>query len=134
MLRFLYQVHLDPRIHALLLAEIDKAQAEGRLSEFITYSEAQDLPYFQAALKESMRFGPASGLSLPRRVPPEGATVDGEFFSGNTEVCLNAWVLHRDQAIFGPDVDNFRPERWLDGSEGQKKLMERSLFQVGTIP
>lgn len=130
MLRFFYHTHLDPRVNELLIEEIGRAQMEGKLSDVVTYREAQDLPYFQAALKESMRYGPASGLSLPRKVPPEGATIEGEFLPAGTEVCLNAWVLHRDPTVFGPDADLFRPERWLECSEEQRKVMERHMFQV----
>lgn len=133
MLRFLYHVHLDPRVNALLIAEIDKAQVESKLSEMITWREAQDLPYFQACLKESMRYGPASGLPLPREVPSEGAVINGEYLPPHTEVCLNSWVLHRDHETFGPDTDNFRPERWLEASEEQLKMMERSMYQVSLV-
>ena len=130
MLRFIYLVNVSPSVHSRLMDEINAAQAEGRLSNVVTFREAQALPYFQAALRESIRYGPASGLSLPRRVPPQGATVDGEYLAPGTEVCLNAWVLHRDQAVFGPDADYFRPERWLECTEEQNKTMERSMFHV----
>lgn len=35
-----------------------------------------------------------------------------------TVVGMNAWVVHRDATIFREDVDQFRPERWLDRKSG----------------
>ncbi len=35
-----------------------------------------------------------------------------------TVVGTSAWVIHRVSEIWGPDVDEFRPERWLDKNKG----------------
>jgi hypothetical protein len=42
---------------------------------------------------------------------------------------MNAWVLHRDEKIFGPDAHVFRPERWL-GTKEEVAPLERNLFTV----
>jgi hypothetical protein len=42
---------------------------------------------------------------------------------------MNAWVLHRNEMIFGPDSHAFRPDRWL-GSKDEVASMERHLFTV----
>jgi cytochrome P450 len=45
-------------------------------------------------------------------------------------VGINPWVIHRRTDIFGEDVEDFRPERWLDGDEDQIAEMRRNLFSV----
>ena len=128
---FFWHVLDSPRVYQAVLRELERAvntgtiPAEGNLS----WNQAQNLPYFQACLKEAMRVRPAVGLNITRLVPPEGAELDGHFFPGGTSVACNGWVLHRDKEVFGQDADDFRPERWLEDEERAKR-MERYMFQV----
>ncbi|CAI7653533.1 unnamed protein product [Penicillium discolor] len=96
-----------------LREEIDACQ----LSTPISFSEAQQMPYLQAIIKEVLRVHPAVGLPLPRAVPAPGVELEGYFFPEGTVVGMNAWVVHRDQNVFGTDADIFRPERWLGPRE-----------------
>jgi len=125
---FCHHVLRDPAIHARLKAELDQATTSGQLSDFPQWSETQALPYFQACLKEAMRLRPAVGLNITRLVPPQGAEIAGRRLPGGTRVAVNAWVLHRDEGIFGAQPKSYRPERWL---EGDAKGMERFMFQFG---
>jgi cytochrome P450 len=114
-----------------LVAEIDSKYAAGKLSEPIKYRESvKELPYLQAVMKESMRLHPSIGLPLERYVPPEGMAIDNHFLPGGTVVGINAWVVHRNLAIF-PSPEEFRPERWLDATPQQLKEMEQTMFQFG---
>ena len=124
---FCHLVLSSEPVYKKLATEILDAEKSGHLSEMITYAEAQNLPYFQACLKEAMRLRPAVGLNIQRYVPLGGALVDGLFYPGGTRVSVNGWVLHRDQATFGKDADVFRPERWL---EENAKEMDRNMYQV----
>ncbi|KAL2428954.1 Cytochrome P450 monooxygenase cicH [Exophiala dermatitidis] len=125
---FFYLLLNHPRVYTTLQQEIDRAQEAGQLSPMITYAEALKLEYFQACLKEAMRIRPAVGLGIYRKLPPQGTTIDGQFFPGGTEVAVNGWVLHRDTSVFGEDVEEYRPERWF---EKDSKLMTSHLYQFG---
>lgn len=74
---------------------------------------------------------PAAGLILERVVPPQGMDILGHFIPGGTTVGCNAWVLHRRSEVFGEDVDDFRPERWIEASPSQLAQMKATMFQFG---
>lgn len=104
----LFAIITSPRVYRKLVKEIDSAIAQGRLSSPVEESEAQTLPYLQAAILEGLRrFSPIT--QLQERV----VLVGGE----------NSWGIQLNP-IFGQDLEVFRPERWL--IEDQEKLQQMS--------
>ncbi|CAI6237486.1 unnamed protein product [Periconia digitata] len=126
----IYYLCRSPNSARKLYDEIDDFASQGKLSNPVTFSEAQQMPYLQAVIKETFRVHPGVGFPLPRVVPSGGAEIAGTFFPEGTVVGMNAWVLHRNEAVFGSDVDVFRPERWL-GPKDDVASMERNLFTFG---
>jgi len=43
---------------------------------------------------------------------------------------VNPWVLSRNTDLYGPDVDVFRPERWLE-DDGMNELREKADIYFG---
>ncbi|KAH8171018.1 cytochrome p450 domain-containing protein [Sarocladium implicatum] len=85
------------------------------------YDSVKDLPYLKACLDEGLRISPPTSSGLPRRTPPQGASIMGEWIPGSTSVSMTIYGAHHDPSIF-PDPDSFKPERWLDPAE--RKRME----------
>jgi cytochrome P450 len=113
-----------------LREEIDTAAKEHRISDPITFKETQSLPYLQAVIKEALRIHPATGLTMPRLVPPEGATIAKHFFPAGSTVGINSWVAHRNPVVFGEDAENWRPERWIEFEE-QGRNAEVEKYSLG---
>ncbi|KAL4768233.1 hypothetical protein BDW60DRAFT_219845 [Aspergillus nidulans var. acristatus] len=130
-----YYLLKNPEYMARLRAELDNAVNDGivenRSSGLVTWSESQKLPFLDACIKEAFRIHPAAGLPLERVVPASGIDIAGHFIPGGTIVGCSAWVLHRHEEIFGPDVDNFIPDRWLNVSEERLKTMNGTMLQFG---
>jgi cytochrome P450 len=130
-----YHLLKNPRCHASLVAEIDGAIASGRVAarpgQLVSWAESQTLPYLDACIKEAFRLHPAAGLPLERYTPPGGVDILGRRIPGGTIVGCSAWVVHRRPEVFGPDVDAFRPERWLEAGGDARKEMEAAMFQFG---
>jgi cytochrome P450 len=124
-----YQLLKHPDKLQRLMDELDQADREGRLSEYVSWQEAQQLPYLDAVIKEAGRLHPPFGLHLERHVPPEGAVICGAHLPGGTIVGTNSWAIHRREDPFGKDADEFRPERWLC-DEVQRQKLGRALLTV----
>lgn len=84
-----------------------------------------------ACIQETFRIHPASAVNLERVVPPAGANIAGEQIPGGTVVGVSSWAIHRNKEVFGEDAQTFRPERWLEASEEQVRLMEKSMLHFG---
>lgn len=67
---------------------------------------------------------PGTQGTFPKIVPPQGETVQGVFIPGGTRVGMNVMAVLRSERLFGPDVEAFRPERWLDPDLPPEKLVE----------
>ena len=132
LLAIFYYLCLTPHAYEKLQSELDAADQAGQLSDPVTFAEAQKLPYFQAVIKEALRMHPAVGLLLERVVPSSGCTLDStHHLPGGTVVGMNPWVAARDPNVYGSDAYTFRPERWLDASEEQLKVMDRNFLAFG---
>lgn len=86
----------------------------------------------QAVIKEAMRLAPTNNLPLERIVPLEGVTINGYRLPAGTNVGTSAYVVHRDQRIYGADAEEFRPERWLHSDPSALRLMQKHFFAVST--
>lgn len=44
---------------------------------------------------------------------------------------MNSWVAHYDTTVYGPDADEYKPERWLEADTEQAKAMEQNFMPFG---
>ncbi|KAL7624947.1 hypothetical protein AAE478_004161 [Parahypoxylon ruwenzoriense] len=116
---------------AKLRAEIESASREYSLDSMVPFSMISNLPYLNAVIQETLRVHPNTGTIIERKAPQGGVTIDDYYIPGGTTVGVNAWVLHRDKHVFGEDIDQFRPERWLEASEEKGLEMSRCSFSFG---
>ncbi|KAE9376326.1 cytochrome P450 [Stipitochalara longipes BDJ] len=128
----LYYIIKTPESYTRLQNEIDVADRAGKLSKFVTYGESLELEYLQVVMKEAMRLHPGVSYPLERLVPEGGADLCGQKLREGTIIGINPVVVHQNREIFGGDAAQFRPERWLEASEEQVKLMDRTLLTFGT--
>ncbi|MCJ1388045.1 hypothetical protein MMC18_000889 [Xylographa bjoerkii] len=87
-----------PGVVEKLQAEIDEAMPEGILQQVIS---------------ETLRIHSTSSLGLPRLVPAgPPVTIASHSFSAGTVLSVPAYTIHHSTAIWGPDADSFRPDRF----------------------
>jgi cytochrome P450 len=102
----------SPSIKKRLVAAIDEAFAGSADVPSLTVLET--IPYLSACVKESLRVAQAVPGRLPR-VVPKGAdfVVDGQVVPPGTVVGMSAYTMHHSREIWGPNADDFEPDRWL---------------------
>ncbi|KAI1820167.1 cytochrome p450 benzoate 4-monooxygenase [Xylaria intraflava] len=102
-----------------LQAELDKAVHAS--SSIAMHSEVKSLRFLRLCIDEAMRLHSTSALGLPRVVAePGGVTCENEHFPEGTVLSVPSYTLHHTEEIWGPDVEEFKPDRWLDATPRQK--------------
>lgn len=128
-----HQLLSQPAMLTRLLAELPDKKADSS-SPLVTWDEARQMPYLGAVIKEALRWHPAAGLPLERVVPSNSATQQlcgGVGVPAGTVVGCSAWVLHRDESVFGARPGEFWPERWLVVQGQALAAMNNALFAFG---
>ncbi|TRM63528.1 cytochrome P450 [Schizophyllum amplum] len=110
----IYYLARNPASQMRLQRELDDALGADS-TEKVTYAEqVKRLPYLDAVINEALRLHSTSALGLPRLVPEGGMTVMGQHFPAGTVLSVPSYTVHRDEATWGEDANDFRPERWLE--------------------
>ena len=116
----------SPPAYAKLRCEIDNAIQKGLCSTPITFSEANQLPYLQAVIKETTRcWQPLTGIAT-KIAPPNGAVSNGVHIPGGTQLALATQAIQEREDIYGKDARLWRPERWLEAEGEELRRMEKT--------
>ncbi|EEY14690.1 benzoate 4-monooxygenase cytochrome P450 [Verticillium alfalfae VaMs.102] len=112
-----------PTAYNALAKEVRDACDRSLLSVPVQDAEARRLPYLQATIREGLRvFPPVTGL-MSVAVPRGGDVMHGMSIPEGTQIGWSAFGVLRSKAVFGPDADTFRPERWLEAGDEELKAM-----------
>ncbi|KAK8071296.1 hypothetical protein PG997_011499 [Apiospora hydei] len=117
---FVYHMVRHPTAWSRVRAEIDAAARAGRCRDrVVSFKDASELPLLQACIKEAIRVFSPVPMGLPRVAPEQGVTIGREAFPAGTILSVNPWVIHHAEELWGPDVSQFHPDRWLTGDVGK---------------
>ncbi|KAG7378584.1 hypothetical protein PHYBOEH_000300 [Phytophthora boehmeriae] len=89
----------------------------------------QRLVFLEATIRETLRLFPVvpmTGRSATRDVH----LYDGTFVKTGTQVLMPHYAMGRMSTVWGPDVDEFKPERWIDTDTGKLKVMSPFKYSV----
>ncbi|KAF8824009.1 hypothetical protein HHX47_DHR9000115 [Lentinula edodes] len=124
MSRILHLLALHPKVQDKIREEIIAARKD-REGSRLSYDELVGLPYLDAVCRETLRlYAPVSSVLrkstedtiVPLSRPVRG--VDGNevtdiFLPRATTVIISILNANRDPELWGPDVLEWKPERWL---------------------
>ncbi|KIW69659.1 hypothetical protein PV04_05523 [Phialophora macrospora] len=119
--------------HPEKMAKLEEEILSADLGDMPKFEDANKLPYLDSVIREFGRFRRGGMSLLERTVPRDGATIDGIWVPGGTNVSVSTACVNLDPAIWGPNPEQFVPERWIGISEEKFKLMDHAdlTFSVG---
>ena len=130
---FLYYTLRHPQVLARLRGEMQASVERGLCrTTIVSYADAQNLPYLQACIKETLRFFTPFSFNMPRVAPSGGMQIGDRVFPQGTILSINPWVIHRSKEIWGPDAGEFNPERWF--KPDAVDLEKQYYIPVSSIP
>ncbi|KAF7300871.1 Cytochrome P450 [Mycena kentingensis (nom. inval.)] len=142
----LFYILMNPDVYPKLVAELDTINAgvaeldsarphamrvdstielETTTDSLPTHDQIKALPYLNAVIEEGLRLFATNAFGLPRVAGRDGFEMDGVWVPAGCEVSAPAYTIQRDPAIWGPDAEVYRPERWIE--EGGGALKKRML-------
>ncbi|KAL4925988.1 cytochrome P450 [Aspergillus undulatus] len=72
----------------------------------------ESLVYLNATINETLRLIPP--VPLIRRVSKHPTTILNHSIPANTHVLISPYAINRSPELWGPDAEQFKPERWID--------------------
>ncbi|KAK8100998.1 hypothetical protein PG999_011372 [Apiospora kogelbergensis] len=115
----------SPSVYRRLQQEIDESLASGKVTTSpVSSSQARELPYLQAVIKEGLRIFPPAAI-LPV-TSDQDEVVCGKLIPAGVNVEPSIKTAARDRGVFGGDADVFRPERWLEADPERLEAMEET--------
>ncbi|KAF9072171.1 cytochrome P450 [Rhodocollybia butyracea] len=120
---------LNPDILKKGQAAVDVVVGRDRLPNL---DDKGSIPYIDALVMEGLRWRPVVPLGMPHSTSQENI-YRGYHIPANTIVIGNAWAILHNPATYGSDVDQFRPERFLnsDGTLNDKVPYPSAAFGYG---
>ncbi|KAL8926910.1 MAG: hypothetical protein Q9208_002719 [Pyrenodesmia sp. 3 TL-2023] len=83
-------------------------------------------------INETLRIHSTSSLGLPRVVPPgPGVTIANHHFPPLTVLSVPSYTIHHSTSIWGPDANEFNPDRWAEGIITEKQKAAFIPFSYG---
>ncbi|ESK88109.1 cytochrome p450 [Moniliophthora roreri MCA 2997] len=90
--------------------ELDSVVGRTRIP---TLDDMENLPYLRAVVKEALRWRSPAPMGV-FHASLEDDVYEGYFIPKNSYVIPNILAMNHDAATYGPDPDEFRPERFLN--------------------
>ncbi|KAL8913112.1 MAG: hypothetical protein Q9171_002006 [Xanthocarpia ochracea] len=84
------------------------------LDSTVTSDTVEKMSYLNIVCREILRLFPPVAVTI--RVAVRDTAICGQSIPEGTTIMLPPWAVNGSTALWGPDADEFRPERWQRGA------------------
>lgn len=127
---FFWLVSARPDVQWKIVDELRSVRAAA-VDRMLGFDELREMHYLHAAITESMRLYPPVPLDT-QSCREDDVMPDGTFVGKGWQVSYSAYAMGRLPDIWGPDCEEYRPERWLeDGVFRPESPFKYPVFHAG---
>ncbi|KXS19473.1 cytochrome P450 [Gonapodya prolifera JEL478] len=125
-----YMLSSHPEVEAKCREEINRVFGKDGQP---TYEKIKELKYLTATFNETLRLHANVPFNTPTCTKQTTLAGTGTTVYPGDIIQYSPWVMGRLQSIWGPDAEEFRPERWLDdgGSVKKENTFKWPVFKAG---
>ncbi|KAM0940356.1 putative cytochrome P450 [Dioscorea sansibarensis] len=131
---FFLELSRNPRVQRAIHNEINRVvgiSSSCDQDQVVSCEHMKEMHYVHAALYETLRLYPPVQLDSKFCIEDD-VLPDGTFVSKGTRVTYHPYAMGRMDDAWGPDCEEFRPERWLhDGVFQPENPFKYPVFQAG---
>ncbi|XP_020114408.1 cytochrome P450 94B3-like [Ananas comosus] len=127
---FFWLVSARPDVQRKIVDELRSVRAAA-VDRMLGFDELREMHYLHAAITESMRLYPPVPMDT-QSCREDDVMPDGTFVGKGWQVSYSAYAMGRLPDIWGPDCEEYRPERWLeDGVFRPESPFKYPVFHAG---
>ncbi|TMW65593.1 hypothetical protein Poli38472_008235 [Pythium oligandrum] len=122
----LYALSINPHVEEALRDELAQ-KIDVDKDTYLTTEHVRSLTFLEATIKETLRLYPAVPYTMREAV--NDTFLCGDIYVKKGQVVgLSAYSMGRNPMIWGLDVNEFKPERWIDQKTGELINIPASKF------
>ncbi|KAJ7640530.1 cytochrome P450 [Mycena rosella] len=111
-----YFLAMYPKVNSRLREEVLQHVGPSRRP---TYDDIRDMKYLRAVINEAMRLYPSVPFNVRESVsattwPSPDPNEKPIYIPAGTQTPYSVFMMHRRKDLWGPDAEEFDPDRWLD--------------------
>ncbi|KAJ6619477.1 cytochrome P450 monooxygenase pc-3 [Mycena sp. CBHHK59/15] len=111
-----YFLAMYPQVNSRLREEILEHVGPTRRP---TYDDIRDMKYLRAVINEAMRLYPSVPFNVRESInatiwPSPDPNEKPIYIPARTQVPYSVFMMHRRKDLWGPDAEEFDPDRWFD--------------------
>lgn len=133
---FFWLLSKNPQVQSKIREELQSigSMDEGMNFRLFTTEDVTKLPYFHAAICETLRLYPP-GPYQQRESVMSDILPSGQYVKPNMKVTLSWYAIGRAKSIWGDDFLEMKPDRWLsEKGEFKYELSNKYLFAFSAGP
>ncbi|GMF43779.1 unnamed protein product [Phytophthora fragariaefolia] len=128
---FFFNISKNPRVETAIRNELTQKLPNLEKNRVTpSMQDVSQLVYLEASLKETLRLHPSVPVE-PKQTVENTTLSDGTFIPAGSAIGLATYAMGRMPQVWGPDAEEFKPERWIDPATG--KLIPISSYKFASF-